>query len=131
MPAAAGAQTPSPTGGTAPTTTTTPPATTTTTAAASVAPRPVVDAITCRTSCQGIARAVPGSVVRISGEGMTGVASVIFLGRKGARDDVTVAAAAVSSTAVEATLPRRAHGGAVRVVTATGRRSLQDRKSVV
>lgn len=131
VPAAAGAQSPSPTGGTAPTTPATPPATTTTTAASSVAARPVVDAITCRTSCQGIARAVPGSVVRISGEGMAGVASVIFLGRKGARDDVTVAATAISSTAVEATLPRRAHGGAVRVVTATGRRSLQSKPRLV
>jgi hypothetical protein len=64
-------------------------------------------------------------VIRISGEGMASVASVIFLGRTGARDDVTVATTPVSSTAVEAVLPGRAHGGPTRVVTATGRRSLQ------
>ena len=51
---------------------------------------PVVDAITCRTACLGISRATPGSVVRISGEGMATVASVILLGRRGYRDDVTV-----------------------------------------
>jgi hypothetical protein len=38
-------------------------------AASAAAPRPVVDAITCRTGCLGISRATPGSVVRISGEG--------------------------------------------------------------
>ena len=48
-------------------------------AAAAAAPRPVVDAITCRTSCEGIARAVPGSVIRVSGEGMDTVATVILL----------------------------------------------------
>ena len=68
-------------------------------AASAAAPRPVVDAITCRTGCLGISRATPGSVVRISGEGMATVASVILLGRRGYRDDVTVAAAPVTPTA--------------------------------
>jgi murein DD-endopeptidase MepM/ murein hydrolase activator NlpD len=129
LPAAAAAQTPSPTGGIAPTTPTTPatpaaPATPTA-AASSVAPRPVVDAITCRTACLGIARAVPGSVVRISGEGMTGVSSVILLGGKGRRDDVTVAVTPVSPTAVDAVLPPRAHSGPARAVTESGQRSLR------
>jgi hypothetical protein len=121
VPGAAFAQTPAPTGGTAPTQA---PAPTVQTAASTAVPRPVVDAITCRTSCQGISRAVPGSIVRISGEGMDTVASVIFLGRKGYRDDKTVAVTAVSSTAVQATLPAGAHTGAVRAIAASGRRSL-------
>ena len=121
LPAAAAAQAPSPTGGTAPTTPAAPAApaapATPTAAASSVAPRPVVDAITCRTACLGIARAVPGSVVRISGEGMAGVSSVILLGGKGRRDDVTVAVTPVSPTAVDAVLPSRAHSGSARAVT--------------
>jgi hypothetical protein len=121
VPGAALAQTPAPTGGTAPTQT---PAPTVQTAASAAVPRPVVDAITCRTSCQGISRAVPGSVVRISGEGMDTVANVIFLGRKGYRDDKTVAVTPVSPTAVQATLPAGAHTGAVRAIAASGRRSL-------
>jgi murein DD-endopeptidase MepM/ murein hydrolase activator NlpD len=100
-------------------------------AASAVAPRPVVDAITCRTSCQGIARAVPGSVLRVSGEGMSTVTSVILLGRRGARDDATVAATPVSPTAVELTVPAGAHGGPVRAIAASGRRSLQSRPRVV
>jgi hypothetical protein len=94
-------------------------------AAATAAPRPVVDAVTCRTSCQGIARAVPGSVIRVSGEGMDTVASVILLGRRGWRDDKTVPVTPVSPTAVEATLPAGAHTGPVRAIAASGRRSLK------
>jgi hypothetical protein len=95
------------------------------------APRPVVDAITCRTSCQGIARAVPGSLVRVSGEGMDTVASVILLGRRGWRDDKTVPVTPVSPTAVEATLPAGAHTGPVRAIAASGRRSLRSRARLV
>src|SRR5262249_30084545 len=118
-PAAALAQAPASTGGVAPTQAAPTPAA----AASAMAPRPVVDAITCRTGCLGIARATPGSVVRISGEGMTTVASAILLGRRGPRDDVTVPVTPVSPTAVEATLPPNAHGGPVRALDASGRRS--------
>ena len=108
MPSAALAQSPAGTGGATPTQTPVPAV-----AASAAAPRPVVDAITCRTGCLGISRATPGSVVRISGEGMATVASVILLGRRGYRDDVTVAAAPVTPTAVEITLPPNARGGPV------------------
>jgi hypothetical protein len=126
-PGAALAQSPSPTGGTAPAQAPLAPAV----AASAAAPRPVIDAITCRTSCLGIARAVPGSVVRVSGEGMGAVTSIVLLGRRGYSDDVTVAAAPVSPTAVEATLPARARGGPVRAVTASGQRSLRSTGQLV
>jgi hypothetical protein len=117
----------SPTGGTAPAEAPAVP----TAAASAATPRPVVDAITCRTSCLGIARAVPGSVVRVSGDGMGAVASVVLLGRRGYRDDVTVAATPVSPTAVEVTLPPKARGGAVRAIAASGQRSLRSRARLV
>ncbi len=126
VPSAALAQAPAGTGGAAPTQAPVPPA-----AAPPSTARPVVDAITCWTACLGIARATPGSVVRISGEGMATVTSVIFLGRRGYRDDVTVPTTPVSPTAVETTVPARAHGGLVRVVSATGRRSLRSRMRLV
>jgi hypothetical protein len=126
VPSAALAQAPAGTGGAAPTQT--PVAAT---AASAAAPRPVVDAITCRTGCLGISRATPGSVVRVSGEGMATVASVILLGRRGYRDDVTVTATPVTPTAVEVTLPANARGGPVRAISATGRRSLQSRTRLV
>jgi hypothetical protein len=126
MPSAALAQAPAGTGGAAPTQTPVPAV-----AASAAAPRPVVDAITCRTGCLGISRATPGSVVRISGEGMATVASVILLGRRGYRDDVTVAAAPVTPTAVEITLPPNARGGPVRALSGTGQRSLQSKTRLV
>jgi hypothetical protein len=126
MPSAALAQAPAGTGGAAPTQTPVPAV-----AASAAAPRPVVDAITCRTGCLGISRATPGSVVRISGEGMATVSSVILLGRRGYRDDVTVAAAPVTPTAVEITLPPNARGGPVRALSGTGQRSLQSKTRLV
>jgi hypothetical protein len=124
LPAAARAQTPAPAGGTAP-------AAPVPAAAVAAQPRPVVDAITCRTGCLGISRAVPGSVIRVSGEGMGNVTSVILLGRRGFRDDVTVPAAPVSPTAAELTVPPGARGGPVRAIAAAGRRSLSSRARVV
>jgi murein DD-endopeptidase MepM/ murein hydrolase activator NlpD len=131
FPASAGAQTPSPTGGASPSSATAPAAMPTAAASSSAAPRPVVDAITCRTGCLGIARAVPGSLVRVSGEGMVGVTSVILLGGKGSRDDVTVSTTPVSPTAVEGVLPPRAHSGPARAVTSTGQRSLRSSARLV
>jgi murein DD-endopeptidase MepM/ murein hydrolase activator NlpD len=124
LPGAAIAQTPAPTGGTSPTPT--PPPTTPATPASSTQ-RPSIDAITCRTACQGISRATIGSTIRVSGEGLGGATSIVLLGRKGSRDDVTLPATPVSPTAVEATLPSGAHTGAVRAIGATGQRSLVSR----
>jgi murein DD-endopeptidase MepM/ murein hydrolase activator NlpD len=138
LPGAALAQTPAPTGGTPPPApppappppapTATPPATTTPAASTQ---RPAIDAITCRTACQGIARATIGSTVRVSGDGMGSATSIVLLGGKGSRDDVTVPATPVSPTAVEATLPRGAHTGAVRAIGATGQRSAVSRARLI
>jgi len=126
VPCTALAETPAGTGGAAPTQTPVAAA-----AAAAAAPRPVVDAVTCRSGCLGISRATPGSVVRVSGEGMATVASVVLLGRRGYRDDVTVTATPVTPTAVEVTLPANARGGPVRAISATGKRSLQSKARLV
>jgi Peptidase family M23 len=131
LPGTALAQTPAPTGGASPTPTAAPttptPTTPSTDQAAAPAQRPIVDAITCRTACLGIASATTGSTIRVSGEGMAGVTGIVLLGRRGNRDDVTVAATPVSATAVEATVPRRARGGAVRAIAGTGKRSRPSR----
>jgi hypothetical protein len=117
LPAAAAAQAPDPSGGVAPT-----PAP----VAALAAPvaRPVVDAVVCRTLCRGIRRAVPGSVVRVSGEGMGTVSAVVLLGRRGRADDVAVPATPVSPTAAELVVPRGARGGPVRALSGAGPRSV-------
>jgi hypothetical protein len=91
--------------------------------ATAAAGRPSVDAVTCRTTCLGLATARAGSVVRVTGEGAGSASSIVFLGRRGPRDDRVAAARPVGPRAAEATLPAGAHGGPVRVLTADGRRS--------
>jgi hypothetical protein len=124
LPAVAAAQAPDPTGGVAPTAA--PVA-----APAAPLPRPVVEAVVCRTLCRGIRRAVPGSVVRVSGEGMGAVGAVVLLGRRGRADDVTVPATPVSPTAAEVVVPRGARGGPVRALSSAGPRSLASDRLVV
>jgi murein DD-endopeptidase MepM/ murein hydrolase activator NlpD len=85
--------------------------------------RPVVDAVTCRTACAGLARAVRGSHVRITGSGLGDVRRVVFLGRRGRRDDVSTGAVPVSPTGAELTIPGRASTGRVAAITASGARS--------
>lgn len=87
------------------------------------APRPVVDAITCRTACQAIDTGARGSVVQVSGTNMTRVTRVALLGGRGARDDKIVGAMPVSATAVLITLPAGAHTGPVRAIPDSGPRS--------
>ena len=89
--------------------------------------RPVVQTVTCRTGCLGLATATPGSVVRVTGEDAGRAASIVFLGRRGRRDDATVPARPVGPAAAEATLPAGAGGGPVRLVAADGTRSMRSR----
>jgi murein DD-endopeptidase MepM/ murein hydrolase activator NlpD len=133
LPTTALAQTPAPTGGTSPTPTSPSPTQASPSGAQAAAPaqRPVVDAVVCRTACLGIARATTGSTIRVTGEDMAAVTGVVLLGRKGNRDDVTVAATPVSPTAVEATVPAQARGGPVRAIDDAGRRSRPSRARLV
>jgi murein DD-endopeptidase MepM/ murein hydrolase activator NlpD len=93
--------------------------------------RPAVDSVTCRTRCVGVARAVAGSRVRVTGEGLGAAARIVLLGRPGRGDDVTTPASALSAAAVELTLPRRARSGPVAAVTAAGGRSAPSRAQLV
>jgi hypothetical protein len=69
--------------------------------AAAAVGRPVVDAVTCRTGCLGLATATAGRAVRVTGDGAATAASIVFLGRHGRRDDV------VAPPAQSAPRPRR------------------------
>lgn len=92
-------------------------------AAPAPALRPSVDAVTCRSACQAIDRAAPGSVVQISGPNMGAATQVVLLGRRGRRDDKVVSAVPVTPTATLVTVPRGARTGPVRAVTSAGVRS--------
>ena len=98
--------------------------------AAAAVGRPLVDAVTCRTGCRGLATATAGSVVRLTGDGAESASSIVFLGRRGRGDDVVAAAHAVGPAAAEALLPAGAHGGPVRLVTLDGRRSARSARRI-
>jgi murein DD-endopeptidase MepM/ murein hydrolase activator NlpD len=107
-----------------------PPASPPSVAAAAVG-RPVVDAVTCRTGCLGLATATAGSVVRVTGDGAESAASIVFLGRHGRGDDAVAAAHAVGPGEAEAPLPAGAHGGPVRLLTVDGRRSARSARRIL
>jgi hypothetical protein len=98
--------------------------------AAAAVGRPIVESVTCRTGCLGLATATAGSVVRVTGEGAASAASIVFLGRHGHGDDLVAPARAVGPAAAEATLPAGARGGPVRLLTADGRRSTRSARRI-
>src|SRR4051812_44829469 len=98
--------------------------------AAAAVGRPSVDAVTCRTACLGLSSATPGSIVRVTGDGAEGAASVVFLGRHGRGDDVVAAAHPLGPAAAETLVPAGAHGGPVRLVTVDGRRSARSARRI-
>ncbi|MEA2267753.1 MAG: hypothetical protein QOC64_363 [Solirubrobacteraceae bacterium] len=91
--------------------------------AATTAGRPTAGTITCRAACLGLSTAKPGATVRVTGEGAGAATAIVFLGRRGHRDDVVAPARPVAPAAAEATLPPGTRSGPVRLVTADGRRS--------
>jgi murein DD-endopeptidase MepM/ murein hydrolase activator NlpD len=95
------------------------------------ASHPRVDAVTCRTRCLGVARAVAGSRVRVTGTGLDTAARVVLLGGPGRRDDASTRAAPLSAAAAELTLPRRAGSGPVAAIAADARRSAASRSRLL
>ena len=98
--------------------------------AAAAVGRPIVDGVTCRTGCLALGTATPGSVVRVTGDGAASAASIVFLGRRGRRDDLVAPARAIGPAAAEAVVPAGAHGGPVRLVGADGQRSLRSSRRI-
>jgi murein DD-endopeptidase MepM/ murein hydrolase activator NlpD len=94
-------------------------------------PAPVVSTITCRTGCTGLASAGRNGVVRVSGSALAGTASVVFLGRRGPRDDVSAPATPVDDTDVDVTVPATARSGPVRVVGGDGQLSRASKRRLI
>ena len=94
-----------------------------TTGGSSTLPVPRLTEALCRTDCAGVHSARPGSLVRVQGRDLAGVENVIFLGGRGARDDVEVEPERVRSSRVEATVPRTARTGRIAVVNSDGAQS--------
>ena len=71
--------------------------------------------------------AAPGGTVRITGRSMDEVAKVTFLGRPGARDDVTVSPLRATARRVDVRVPAGAPTGRIRLRNADGARSRASR----
>jgi len=88
---------------------------------ASEPPRP--SSVTCSTACTGLDSAGPGSVIRISGEALDQVGTVVFLGDEGSDDDKAASALEPSPGSVGAVVPEGAVSGPVMVMNTDGNAS--------
>jgi murein DD-endopeptidase MepM/ murein hydrolase activator NlpD len=91
------------------------------TGGAPAAPR--LTALRCRSRCAGPAAARPGGTLDLRGRAISSVESVLFLGRSGAGDDVSVLPRKVTRKRILVRVPRLAHTGPVAVVNRDGAES--------
>jgi hypothetical protein len=92
--------------------------------------RPVIVGLTCLSRCGALAsrasRAVsvrPTGVLKIRGRNISGVRTVVFTGRAGARDDVRVSPSGVGRLNVDVSVPARAASGRVVLLVGSSRYS--------
>ena len=74
----------------------------------------VIASVACRTNCAGERTARPGSLLRLKGRSMRRVRTVVFLGGRGDRDDVTEPVAQATPHSVVGRVPARARAGRLR-----------------
>lgn len=91
---------------------------------------PTVSAWSCRTACVDAGTARAGSLLRLRGSSLRGVATVTFLGGRGGRDDAVARALETSPRSVVVQVPAGAVSGPVRVRGASGPSSAVSRASV-
>lgn len=91
---------------------------------------PIVSGVTCSSRCAGLDRVKPGSILHISGSRMESVRKVIFLGRKGSRDDRKATVIRRDATGVDVRVPRKTRTGKVRVINGDGNRSRPSPRSI-
>jgi len=90
---------------------------------AAASPAPVLTDVGCQASCRGLQRATAGATVRVTGRGLKGATAIVFLGKKGPRDDVYQRVTASTDTTADAIVPAKARTGPVRVLGPDGQPS--------
>jgi murein DD-endopeptidase MepM/ murein hydrolase activator NlpD len=101
----------------------TPPALATSTGGAYSSTRAKISAVKCLAACSGFDSAKTGSVLRVTGTKMGQVSRIVFLGGKGAADDIRATVSKHTDTLVEVTVPAKASSGRLRAVNGDGLRS--------
>jgi murein DD-endopeptidase MepM/ murein hydrolase activator NlpD len=92
--------------------------------------QPVIAAVACIARCPSIEAVRSGSLLRVRGTAMGDVRKVIFLGARGAADDVVVAALRARVKSVDALVPAKALSGPLLAVNADGAQSLPSRTAM-
>lgn len=80
----------------------------------------VVTAIACVARCPSVDAVQSGSLLRVRGTHMRDVSHVVFLGARGAADDVTAAAAKTRANSVDVLVPANALSGPLLVINHGG-----------
>lgn len=91
---------------------------------------PSISDVTCSTNCAGLDKVKPGSTLRVSGARMSSARKVVFLGKKGKKDDVEATVTAKDITGADVRIPAKAKAGKVKVVNGDGNESKPSPKPI-
>ena len=89
-----------------------------------------ISSVRCVAGCSGFDSAQTGSRLRLRGRSLNRVRKVVFLGGRGAADDVTASTSKRTATTAEVPVPARASSGRLRAVNDDGLRAAASRATV-
>jgi murein DD-endopeptidase MepM/ murein hydrolase activator NlpD len=92
--------------------------------------QPVITGLACAARCASIDAAQPGSTLRVRGTAMRDVRKVVFLGVRGASDDVAAQTLRARVKSVDVLVPEKARSGPLMAVNKDGAQSLASRTAV-
>lgn len=79
-----------------------------------------ISAVTCAARCGAVGAVQPGSLVRVRGTNMRSATSIVFLGARGAADDVSATVVRARGASADALVPAKALSGPLLVVNRGG-----------
>jgi len=89
-----------------------------------------VSSVRCVAGCPGSGSAQTGSLLRLRGRSLNRVRKIVFLGGRGAADDVRASTSKRTATTVVVAVPARASSGRLRAVNDDGLRATASRATV-
>jgi murein DD-endopeptidase MepM/ murein hydrolase activator NlpD len=93
-------------------------------------PSPVITEVACVARCTSLDAVAPGSLLRLRGTTMKAITAVVFLGARGAADDVVAVALRARVKSVDVLVPEQAASGPLIAINRDGGQSLASRAAV-
>jgi murein DD-endopeptidase MepM/ murein hydrolase activator NlpD len=93
-------------------------------------PPPVISEVACVVRCASLDAVAPGALLRLRGTAMKQISKIVFLGARGATDDVITPALRARVKSVDVLVPENATSGPVIAVNKDGTQSLASRAAV-